>query len=216
MIVVNRDDDYLRARALSFADQYKLKQDVEQLFELRVGMQKSKKQRQEMRSVRARRIEKTHFVSIPMGQDIVTIPEGVREVDFEFSWPLDRANFWLSSLFGPRRIKGRGWRFHYGIDMAAVKGNPVKAAGSGIVLQSCYSGGYGNCIIIAHNHKYKTRYAHLNTLRVKAGQKVQRGEIIGTVGDTGLVVSKKGRSAAHLHFEVYRFNKHVNPLSVLA
>ncbi len=111
-------------------------------------------------------------------------------------------------------MKGGGTKYHYGIDMAANKGTPVRAAATGIVLESYWNNGYGNCIIVAHNRKYKTRYAHLNTRRVKIGQKVKRGEVIGTVGDTGLV-RKSGKDASHLHFEVYAFGRHINPLTVL-
>lgn len=99
--------------------------------------------------------------------------------------------------------------------MAANKGTPVKAAAAGIVLESYWNNGYGNCIIVAHNRKYKTRYAHLHKRKVRVGQKVMTGEVIGTVGDTGLIV-KKGHDGSHLHFEVYAFGRHINPLSVLA
>ncbi len=216
MLLVNRDDDYLRSNALALAQKYSLQQEVAQLLD-GVSWKEVKKRKIKRSLQRTKRREKTRFVAIPTGHDIAAVSEAEIEApDFEFSWPLDRSQFWLSSLFGPRRIKNRGWRFHYGIDMAAIKGTPVRAAGAGIVVQSYWNdGGYGNCIIIAHNRKYKTRYAHLHRRFVSVGKKVQRGEIIGTVGDTGLVV-KRGVSAAHLHFEVYRFDKHVNPLSVLA
>lgn len=133
--------------------------------------------------------------------------------DIIFLWPLSRQKFWISSYFGWRMIRQKR-NFHYGIDLAALKGTHVYAVAAGSVLESRYAPGYGNTIVIKHNHKYKTRYAHLDTLRVKRGQEVERGDFIGTVGDTGHV-RKSGRDASHLHFEVYVFGKQVNPLAVL-
>lgn len=206
-MTVNRDTDYLLENALAFAKEQHLKDSVEKLYDvtewekmlLPAGRKQAKRQ-------------KRRFVAAPARIPKVASNE---PKDFIFSWPVDREKFWLSSLFGPRRTKKRGLRFHYGIDMAANKGTPVKAAAAGIVLESYWNNGYGNCIIVAHNRKYKTRYAHLHKRKVRVGQKVTRGEVIGTVGDTGLIV-KKGHDGSHLHFEVYAFGRHINPLSVLA
>lgn len=130
-----------------------------------------------------------------------------------FSWPVAQDSFWISSFFGPRRM-GRVVRMHAGIDLAALKGTPVKAAASGKVIKSCYEFGYGNTIVIEHNRKYKTRYAHLDESIVGRGELVLRGQKIGAVGDTGFVQSE-GNNASHLHFEVYAFNKQVNPIRYL-
>ncbi len=133
----------------------------------------------------------------------------VRTREAIFSWPIDRSCFWLSSAFGRRTVKGMS-RFHHGIDMAALKGTPVKAAASGVVIEARNAHGYGNTIVIRHNKKYKTRYAHLNRIRVCAGQKVRRGQRVGDVGDTGFVHTS-GIDASHLHFEVSMFGERVNP-----
>ncbi len=130
-------------------------------------------------------------------------------------WPIERNRFWLSSFFGPRKNPDNSWGFHRGIDMAALKGTPVKAAISGIVVEARYAPGYGNVVVLQHARKYKTRYAHLDTIGVKVGQKIIRGNIVGTVGDTGLV-RKVGSDASHLHFEVCIFDKQVNPLQFFA
>ena len=130
-----------------------------------------------------------------------------------FSWPVAQDSFWISSFFGPRRM-GRVVRMHAGIDLAALKGTPVKAAAGGKVIKSCYEFGYGNTIVIEHNRKYKTRYAHLDASFVGPGDVVLRGQKIGAVGDTGFVQSE-GNNASHLHFEVYAFNKQVNPIRYL-
>jgi murein DD-endopeptidase MepM/ murein hydrolase activator NlpD len=213
---VNRDTDYLDERALVFARQYGLHDEVHKIIDVqeweKAVMPKLKKIQQKIK----KKIKRTgaEFIGIPAGKGILQIDKKKGVCDFDFLWPIDRKKFWLSSLFGPRRLRNRGWKYHYGIDMAALKGTPIKAAATGIVLESYWNNGYGNCIIVAHNKKYKTRYAHLDKRLVKVGQKVTRGQVIGKVGDTGLV-RKSGRDASHLHFEVYAFGKHVNPLSVL-
>lgn len=133
--------------------------------------------------------------------------------DLTLTWPIDRSQFWLSSFFGPRRKPDRSWGFHYGVDMASCKGTPVHAAAEGVIVESCHSNkGYGNTIVIQHNRKYKTRYAHLEKILAHVGKKVERGDLIGKVGATGAVRSRRGRDASHLHFEVYAFGKQVNPL----
>lgn len=130
-----------------------------------------------------------------------------------FIWPVAKDSFWISSFYGPRKL-GRSVRMHTGIDLAALKGTPIKAASGGKIVKACYEFGYGNTVIIEHNRKYKTRYAHMNEIQVKVGQVVAKGHKIGTVGDTGFVQSE-GSNASHLHFEVYAFNKHVNPIKYL-
>ena len=134
--------------------------------------------------------------------------------DFGFVWPIDADKFWLSSLFGPRKRINGTWGFHHGIDMAAVKGTAVKAARAGTVVEASFQTGYGNTVVIQHNDIVKTRYAHLHTIRVYAGQKIKQGTIVGTVGETGFV-RKKGKDGSHLHFEVYERGKRINPLHCL-
>jgi septal ring factor EnvC (AmiA/AmiB activator) len=99
-------------------------------------------------------------------------------------------------------------KFHYGMDFTAPTGTDIYATGDGVieVLQTSKRG-YGNKIIINHGFGYKTLYAHMHTFNVKKGQKVKRGDIIGTVGNTGL------STAPHLHYEVFLNNKKVNPVN---
>jgi len=134
--------------------------------------------------------------------------------DFTFHWPLELHHFWISSLFGTRKKANGTPGFHYGIDLAAVKGTSIKAAAAGTVIQAQYLPGYGNNILIQHNEFYRTRYAHLYKMNVSAGQVVKQGQKIGAVGDTGSV-RKSGRDASHLHFEIYHNGSHVNPLRYL-
>lgn len=131
-----------------------------------------------------------------------------------FALPIEQSKFWLSSFFGPRKKPSGEWGFHYGVDMAAQRGTPVKAAAAGIVERAGYVSGYGNMVMIVHDAAYKTRYAHLDTIQVKVGQKIIRGQKIGSVGDTGST-RKRGKDASHLHFELYERGTQVNPLSLL-
>ncbi len=134
---------------------------------------------------------------------------------FTLSWPIDRSQFWLSSKFGPRKKKNdKAWGFHYGIDLAALKGTAVHAAAKGIVVEtSSTQKGYGNSVVIEHNERFKTRYAHLERMIVCKGQRVTNGQLIGYVGDTGSV---HGKNAWHLHFEVIEHGKRINPLRNLS
>lgn len=132
-----------------------------------------------------------------------------------FSWPVDPKNFWLSSPFGPRTIRGKEG-FHGGIDMAAPTGTPVYAAAEGKVVESRFSPGYGNYILIAHPNGYKTRYAHLSKSLTKTGQRVEAGKLIGRVGATGHVVKRRASSSgSHLHFEVYKHGSWVDPIGYI-
>lgn len=98
-------------------------------------------------------------------------------------------------------------RMHTGMDFTALTGTNVHATGDGVVETLETSGwGYGRCIVINHGYGYKTRYAHLSAFKVKRGQKVKRGELIGLVGNTGK------STGPHLHYEVEKGGKKVNPI----
>jgi murein DD-endopeptidase MepM/ murein hydrolase activator NlpD len=98
-------------------------------------------------------------------------------------------------------------RMHSGMDFTAKVGTPVYATGDGYVEDLENSGwGYGRCIVINHGFGYKTRYAHLSAFKVKSGQKIKRGELIGLVGNTGK------STGPHLHYEVEKGGKKVNPI----
>lgn len=99
-------------------------------------------------------------------------------------------------------------RFHEGIDFTAPYGTPIYATGKGEVVKKEYSKkGYGNQLVINHGYDYKTEYAHLKKFKVKRGETVERGELIGTVGNSGL------STGPHLHYEVRKDNKPVNPIN---
>lgn len=115
-----------------------------------------------------------------------------------------------------RLSAGWGWRihplykvmkFHEGIDFAAPRGTPIYATGNGVVKSISKSNtGYGNQVLIDHGFGFMTRYAHMQAIKVAVGQKVKRGECIGTVGNTGC------SSGPHIHYEVIKHGKKVNPI----
>jgi murein DD-endopeptidase MepM/ murein hydrolase activator NlpD len=98
-------------------------------------------------------------------------------------------------------------RMHAGIDFTAPKGTPVQSTGAGTVISAGNKGnGYGLCVIVDHGYGYQTLYAHLSKVLVKPGQKLQRGQQIGRVGNTG------ASTAPHCHYEVIYKGKKVNPI----
>jgi murein DD-endopeptidase MepM/ murein hydrolase activator NlpD len=114
----------------------------------------------------------------------------------------------IGSLFGYRTDPFyKVIKFHEGIDFTAAVGTPIYATGDGVVTEAEYnSGGYGNKIMINHGYSYETVYAHLSKLKVKVGQKVKRGEIIGLMGNTGK------STAPHCHYEVHKAGVPMNPI----
>ena len=99
-------------------------------------------------------------------------------------------------------------RMHWGMDFTAPRGTPIYATGDGIVKRADNrAAGFGNHVRIDHGFGYVSLYAHMSKYKVKRGQKVKRGEIIGYVGNTG-------RSAGpHLHYEIFKDGKKINPLN---
>ena len=117
----------------------------------------------------------------------------------------------ISGVYGSQRIlNGKPKWPHYGIDIAAKKGTKIKASGSGIVTMAeedlYYTGG---TIIMDHGHGISTIYSHLEKLMVKVGDKIEQGEIIGTVGSTGR------STGPHLDFRVNWFQTRLDPMSVI-
>jgi murein DD-endopeptidase MepM/ murein hydrolase activator NlpD len=119
-------------------------------------------------------------------------------------WPVRGT---LTSGFGWRRspLSGAG-RMHQGLDISNRIGTPVRAPARGTVTFSAVDGAYGLCIIIDHGNGIATRYGHLSKSSVKQGDYVQRGDVIGFVGNTGL------STGPHLHYEVHVRGVPVNPM----
>jgi len=114
----------------------------------------------------------------------------------------------IGSLFGYRTDPFyKVTKFHEGIDFTAAVGTPIYATGDGVVSEAEYnSGGYGNKIVINHGFSYETVYAHLSKIKVRVGQRIKRGEIIGLMGNTGK------STAPHLHYEVHKAGVPMNPI----
>jgi len=119
----------------------------------------------------------------------------------------------ISSYFTKRRFHPvlKKWRAHLGIDYAARRGTPIVAAGSGRVIFAGRLGSYGKLVKIRHNDGYETRYAHLKSFRrgIKRGKRVKKGQTIGYVGSTGR------STGPHLHFELRKHGRAINPLRVV-
>ena len=117
----------------------------------------------------------------------------------------------VSSQFGSRFHPILGYRrFHAGLDLAAAAGTPIVAAGDGKVVSAGWAGGYGREVSIAHAGGVQTKYGHMSRIAAYAGEMVRRGQVIGYVGSTGL------STGPHLHFEVTKNGRPVNPQSVKA
>ncbi|PAW92023.1 hypothetical protein CKK33_00340 [Mucilaginibacter sp. MD40] len=118
----------------------------------------------------------------------------------------------FTSFFGSRGnpFDFGGHEFHPGIDFSGHKGDPVKCTASGRVVFAGRAGGYGNCVKIRHNNNIETWYGHLSKINVKEGERVTVGELIGKVGSTGR------STGPHLHYEIRKNGKPVNPKQYLS
>ena len=93
-------------------------------------------------------------------------------------------------------------QWHYGQDFEVPYGTEVYATGDGKVIESGWSGGFGNCIVIEHGYGLQSTYGHLSNIRVPLGMNVKRGDLIGLSGNSGT------SSGAHLHYQIEKFGKH--------
>lgn len=99
-------------------------------------------------------------------------------------------------------------KMHTGMDFTAKIGTPIYATGDGYVITADGSGrGYGNHVVINHGYGYQTLYGHMSRIKARRGQSVKRGEIIGYVGNTGT------STAPHLHYEVRKGGRPINPVN---
>jgi len=128
--------------------------------------------------------------------------------EYAYTSPVNKG--YISSSYGFRRdpINGRH-RYHKGIDIAGKTGTPISAIANGFVSFTGRKGGYGNVVEINHSDSLKSRYAHLKSILVKKGQVVRKGDTIAKMGSTGRV------TGPHLHLEVWKNGKTVNPIVYL-
>jgi murein DD-endopeptidase MepM/ murein hydrolase activator NlpD len=118
----------------------------------------------------------------------------------------------ISSNYGHREnpFTGENIESHKGLDIKGSYGEIVKTTANGTVKFASRRGGYGNCVIITHANGFETYYGHLSKIAVKQGQKVNVGQVIGKIGSTGR------STGPHLHYEVHRNGKIVNPKNYLS
>jgi len=119
-------------------------------------------------------------------------------------WPTEGG--WISSHFGPRIDPFTGAAaYHYGVDIANHYGAPVRAASRGVVTFADKMEDFGYVVDVEHGYGYKTRYAHMSSLTVKVGDVVNDDQELGRIGSTG------HSTGPHLHYEVSRYGKLINP-----
>ena len=115
----------------------------------------------------------------------------------------------VTSGFGPRRHPILGYmRMHAGLDFKAGYGQPIFAVTDGVVSFAGRNGGYGNFVRLNHSGGLASGYGHMSRIAARPGSRVRRGQVIGYVGSTGL------STGPHLHYELYRNGRAVNPMSV--
>ncbi|MEM9500306.1 MAG: peptidoglycan DD-metalloendopeptidase family protein [Pseudomonadota bacterium] len=115
----------------------------------------------------------------------------------------------ISSRYGMRRHPILGYRrMHAGLDFRARRGTPIVAVTDGTVRSAGRAGGCGIAVRLRHGNGLETRYCHMSRMAVRGGQSVRRGQVIGYVGSTGL------STGPHLHYEMYRNGRSINPESV--
>ncbi|HDZ15804.1 MAG TPA: M23 family metallopeptidase [Methylophaga aminisulfidivorans] len=117
---------------------------------------------------------------------------------------------WISSFYGYRVDPFNGKKtFHEGLDIAGKTGTSVTAVADGMVSWVGERGGYGGLVEVDHGNGYVTRYAHNKTIKVKQGQRVTKGQTLALMGSTGR------STGPHVHYEVLRDGKHINPYSFI-
>lgn len=124
-------------------------------------------------------------------------------------WPVRKG--YISSRYGERNDPFTGEKVrHTGLDFAGTRGTEVLSVASGVVIWASNRTGYGKTVEIDHGNGYRTRYAHSDSLKVAAGDHVKTGQVIALMGSTGRA------SAPHVHFEVLKDGKRVNPASFVS
>ncbi len=120
--------------------------------------------------------------------------------------PVKADEYWISSGFGWRKSPFTGLReFHRGLDISARRGTPIIAPADGTVIAAGRDLHIGRFVKIKHNDKFTTLYGHMLQHKVEKGQKVERGDLIGLMGNTGM------STGYHLHYEVRKDNVSINP-----
>ena len=140
------------------------------------------------------------------------IERQIREVEdrWQFVPSITPVTGVITSRYGPRKDPFTGlYALHHGIDIAAAPGTPVKSPAGGVVIKTGVDARYGLYIDVDHLNGYRTRFGHLSSILVKKGTELKRGDIIGRVGMTGRTTGN------HLHYEVQKDRRRVNPIKYI-
>jgi murein DD-endopeptidase MepM/ murein hydrolase activator NlpD len=148
--------------------------------------------------------------AVPEAPPVTAVAEAAGPVTRQIAFDTPVRGYSINSPFGPRRLAGQALRNHEGVDIAAPQGTGVFVSAEGSVVRTGYdAAGYGRFVEIRHPNGMSTLYGHLSRLDVATGDRVSGGERIGLVGSTGR------STGPHLHFEVRRGDRQVNPVKVM-
>jgi murein DD-endopeptidase MepM/ murein hydrolase activator NlpD len=154
--------------------------------------------------------EPTDMLAAPEAPPMTAVAEPAGPVTRQIAFESPVRGHAINSPFGLRRLPGQAARNHEGVDIAAPRGTGVYVSAEGSVLRTGYdAAGYGRFVEIRHPNGMTTLYGHLSRLDVASGDVVEAGARIGLVGSTGR------SSGPHLHFEVRRGDRQVNPVKVM-
>ena len=129
--------------------------------------------------------------------------------ELPLGWPVKKKTR-ITSPYGYRKDPiNKQRKFHYGIDISGNITKKIVSTGDGSVIFAGSKGGYGLTVIIMHSDNYKSGYSHLNEIFVKKGDKLEKGDIIGFMGSSGR------STGIHLHYEIMKRNKKINPRKFL-
>jgi murein DD-endopeptidase MepM/ murein hydrolase activator NlpD len=130
--------------------------------------------------------------------------------DIPTMWPLKGVQGYVTAVFGPSIHPFSGqWYLHKGVDLAYGYGVPIVSTANGKVLEADYDEGYGNFVVIRHKYGFYTKYAHMQRTYVRPGQDITQGDVLGTMGNTGL------STGPHLHYEVRIGSQVVDPVKYI-
>ncbi len=182
--------------------------DLAAFFDVEEAARGSLREVGEIRKV-TRYLEKTVSAVKELGGVVASQSEVLSEIPN--LWPVKGGIGHISMYYGQNENPFYGsWYLHKGLDISTFRmGDPVVATADGKVANIGYDPSYGNNIILEHKHGFFTRYAHLQSVRVQKGQKVQQGQVIGYLGNTGLT------TGPHLHYEVHLGTETIDPLRFL-
>lgn len=148
--------------------------------------------------------------AVPEAPPVTAVAEAAGPITRQIAFEVPVKGYAVNSPFGPRRMPGQAVRNHEGVDIAAPQGTGVFVAAEGSVIRTGHdAGGYGRFIEIRHPNGMTTLYGHLSRVDVATADRVAGGERIGLVGSTGR------STGPHLHFEVRRGDRQVNPEKVM-